>query len=59
VVEPPWEYLINLSEMANLFGNTEIQKRYYFLKLFTFCLGGEARAWFNSLAPKSIYSKEA
>jgi hypothetical protein len=32
--ELPWEHLINLSELANLFGNTEIQK--YFLILFFF-----------------------
>ena len=57
--ELPWEYLINLSELANLFGNTEIQKRYYFLKFFPFSLGGVAKAWFNYLAPKSITSKEA
>jgi hypothetical protein len=57
--ELPWEYLINLSELANLFGHTEIQRRYYFLKLFPFSLGGEARDWFNSLEPKSITSKEA
>jgi hypothetical protein len=57
--ELPWEHLINLSELANVFGNTEIQKRYYFLKLFPFSLGGEAKAWYNSLAPKSITSKEA
>jgi hypothetical protein len=42
-----------------VFGNTEIQQRYYFLKLCTFSLGGEAKAWYNSLAPKSITSKEA
>jgi hypothetical protein len=47
--ELPWEYLINISELANLFGNTEIQRRYYFLKLFTFSFGGEARVSFNSL----------
>jgi hypothetical protein len=27
--------------------------------LFAFSLGGEAKAWFNSLAAKSITSKEA
>jgi hypothetical protein len=32
--ELPWEHLINLFELANVFGNTEIQKRYYFLNLF-------------------------
>jgi hypothetical protein len=57
--ELPWEHLINHTELANLFGNTEIQKRYYFLKLFPFSLGGEAKAWFNYLACKSITIKES
>jgi hypothetical protein len=57
--EIPWEYLINLCELANLFGNTDIQRRYYFFKLFPFSFGGEEKSWFNSLAPKSITSKEA
>ena len=57
--EFPLEHLERLTELADLFGKTEIEKRYYFLKLFPFSLGGEAKAWFNSLAPKSITSKEA
>jgi hypothetical protein len=57
--ELPWEQLINLSELANVFGNTKIQKRYYFLKLFPFSLGGEEEDWYNYLAPKSITSKKA
>jgi hypothetical protein len=42
-----------------VFGNTEIQKHHCFLKLFPFSLGGEAKDWYNSLAPKYITSKEA
>ena len=57
--EFPYEHLERLTELADLFGKTEIEKHYYFLKLFPFSLGGEAKAWFNSLAPKSITSKEA
>jgi hypothetical protein len=57
--EFPYEHLTNLNDLACLFGKTEIQQRYYFLKLFPFSLGGKAKAWYNSLAPKSITSKEA
>jgi hypothetical protein len=57
--ELPWEHLINLIELPSVFGNTEIQQRYYFLKLFPLSLGGEEKAWYNSLAPKSITSKKA
>ena len=57
--EHPYEHLMNLDDIACLFGKTEIQQRYYFLKLFPFSLGGEAKTWYNSLAPKSITSKEA
>jgi hypothetical protein len=32
--ELPWEHLINFTELANVFGNTEIQQQSYFLKLF-------------------------
>ena len=40
--EYPFEY-------ANLFGKNEIEKHYYFLKLFPFSLGGDAKRWFKSL----------
>ena len=57
--EYPMEHLEKLAEYANLFGKNEVEKHYYFLKLFPFSLGGEAKTWFNSLAPKSIITKEA
>jgi hypothetical protein len=58
--EFPSEYLItNLNDLSCLYGKTEIQQRYYFLKLIHFSLGGKSKSWYNSLAPKSITSKEA
>jgi hypothetical protein len=36
----------------------EVKQHYYFLKLFPFSLGGAARDWYNSLAPRSITSKD-
>ena len=57
--EFPVEHLERLTKLADLFGKNEVEKRYYFLKLFPFSLGGEAKTWFHSLAPKSITSKEA
>jgi hypothetical protein len=47
-----------LHELSALFGKDEIQQCYYFLKLFPFTLGGDAKIWYNSLAPRSITSQE-
>jgi hypothetical protein len=57
--EYPYDHLMNLDEIACVFGKNKIQQHYYFLKLFPFSLGGEAKTWYNSLAPKSIISKES
>jgi hypothetical protein len=46
-----------LHELSALFGKDVIQQRYYFLKLFPFTLGGDAKIWYNSLAPCSITSQ--
>jgi hypothetical protein len=56
--EFPTEHLGKLVELATVFGKDEIQQHYYFLKLFPFSLGGDAKAWYNSLAPRSITSKD-
>ena len=50
---------MNSEDTACLFGKTEIQQRYYFLKQFPFSLGGYAKTWYTSLAPKSITSKKS
>jgi hypothetical protein len=51
------EHMTALHELSALFGKDEIQQRYYFLKLFPFTLGGDAKIWYNSLAPCSITSQ--
>jgi hypothetical protein len=45
-------------KLSALFGKDEIQQCYYFLKLFPFTLGGDAKIWYNSLAPCSITSQD-
>jgi hypothetical protein len=57
--EYPGDHIIQVHDIANLYGNNEVQKHYYFLKLFPFSLGGDARNWYNSLPPKTITSKDA
>jgi hypothetical protein len=47
-----------LHELSALFGKDVIPQRYYFLKLFPFTLGGDAKIWYNSLAPCSITSQD-
>ena len=51
--------LVMVHDIANVFGKYEVQKHYYFLKLFPFSLGGEAKTWYNSFLPKSITSRES
>jgi hypothetical protein len=48
-----------LHELSALFGKDEIQQHYYYLKLFPFTLGGDAKTCYSSLAPCSITSQEA
>ena len=56
--EFPFEHIAVLHDLSVLFGKDEIHQRYYFLKLFPFTLGGDAKTWYNSLEPGSITSKE-
>jgi hypothetical protein len=48
-----------LHEIYNLYGNDKLQKHYYFLKLFPFSLGDDAKTWYHSLPSKSITSKNS
>jgi hypothetical protein len=48
-----------LHEIYNLYGNDEVQKHYYFLNLFPFSLGGDAKTWYHSLPSKSVTSKDS
>jgi hypothetical protein len=41
-----------------IFGKDEIHIHHYVLKLFPFCLGGDAKKWYNFLNPNSISSKD-
>ena len=56
--EFPFEHIAVLHDLSVLFGKNEIHQRYYFLKLFPFTLGGNAKIWYNHLEPGSITSKE-
>ena len=53
-----YEHVAGLEDISQLFGKNEIQQHYYFLKLFPFSLGGDAKKWYNSLAPRSITSMD-
>jgi hypothetical protein len=44
---------------ANLYGNDEVRKHYYFLKLFLFSLEDDAKTWYHSLPSKYITSKDS
>jgi hypothetical protein len=48
-----------LHELSNLYGNDEVRKHYYFLKLFPFSLGADAKTWYHSLPSKYITSKDS
>jgi hypothetical protein len=48
---------IHVHTIANLYGNNDVLKQYYFVKLFPFSFGGDARNWYSALPPRSITSK--
>ena len=47
-------HLTKLNDIANLFAHEEKIRYYYILKLFPFLLKGDAKLWFNSLAPGCV-----
>jgi hypothetical protein len=53
----PFEHITHLHELSVLFGKDDIHQRYYFLKLFPFSLGGNAKSWYNGLKLGSITRK--
>jgi hypothetical protein len=53
------EHIVMLHDISNLYGNDEVPKHYYFLKLFPFSLGGDAKTWYHFLPSKSITSKDS
>ena len=51
-------HLTKLNDIATLFANEEIFCYYYILKLFPFSLKGDAKIWFNCLAPSCVRSPQ-
>ena len=51
-------YLTKLNDIGTLFTNDEKTRYYYILKLFPFSLKGDAKLWFNSLAPGCVRSPQ-
>ena len=49
-------HLTKLNDIATLFTNDEKTRCYFILKLFPFSLKGDAKTWFNSLAPSCVRS---
>ena len=44
-------YLTKLNDIATLFTHDDKSRYYYILKIFPFSLKGDAKTWYNSLAP--------
>src|SRR3989337_2704849 len=51
-------HLTKLNDIATLFTHEEKFRYYYILKLFPFSLKGNAKIWFNSLAPGCVRSPQ-
>ena len=49
-------HLTKLNDIATLFNNDEKSRYYYILKIFLFSLKGDAKTWYNSLAPGCVCS---
>ena len=49
-------HLTKLNDMGTLLAHEEKIHYYYILKLFPFSLKGDAKVWFNSLAPGCVRS---
>jgi hypothetical protein len=51
-------HLTKLNDIATLFAHDEKIRYYYILKLFPFSLKGDAKAWYNNLAPGCVCSPQ-
>ena len=51
-------HLTKLNDIATLFTNDEKTRYYYILKILPFSLKGDAKIWFNSLAPGCVRSPQ-
>ena len=51
-------HLTKLNDIATLFTHDEKTRYYFILKLFLFSLKGDAKAWYNTLAPGCVRSPQ-
>ena len=51
-------HLTKLNDIATLFAHDEKIHYYYILKLFPFSLKGDAKTWYNTLAPGCVRSPQ-
>ena len=51
-------HLTKLNDIATLFTHEEKIRHYYILKLFPFSLKGDAKDWYNTLAPGCVHSPQ-
>ena len=51
-------HLIKLNDIATLFTHDEKSRYYYIPKIFLFSLKGDAKTWYNSLAPGCVRSPQ-
>ena len=51
-------HLTKLNDIATLFAQDEKVRYNYILKLFSFSLKGDAKAWYNTLAPGCVRSPQ-
>ena len=51
-------HLTKLNDIATLFTNDEKSRYFYILKIFPFSLKGDAKTWYNSLAPGCVHSPQ-
>jgi len=51
-------HLTKLSDIATLFTHDEKTRYYFIFKLFPFSLKGDAKSWYNTLAPGCVRSPQ-
>ena len=51
-------HFTKLNDIATLFTHDEKTRDYYILKLFPFSLKGDAKIWYNTLAPGCVCSPQ-
>ena len=51
-------HLSKLNDIATLFTHDDKYRYFYILKIFLFSLKGDAKTWYNSLAPGCVHSPQ-